>query len=89
MFLEQFIAQTGKQSADWSDDDIRNYLDHLKAHIGELSISGSCDHRRLFDREPARSKASPSADLGNPSDCCESSGTDGFCRSCFPMEDRA
>jgi proline dehydrogenase len=29
-FLDRFISQTGKQPADWTEQDIQKYLDYLK-----------------------------------------------------------
>jgi hypothetical protein len=37
MLLDQFIAQTGKQPSDWTDQDIQKYLDYLKAHVTEIT----------------------------------------------------
>lgn len=51
MLLDQFISQTGKQPADWTTQDIQNYLDHVKAHIAEITSSRSGDCRTLPARE--------------------------------------
>jgi hypothetical protein len=37
--LDQFISQTGKQSADWAKHDIQKYLEYVKSHDMEVSVS--------------------------------------------------
>jgi len=43
-FLDTFISQTGKQPADWTEQDIQKYLDYLKAHVTELAVSERYDN---------------------------------------------
>jgi len=38
VLLEQFIEQTGKQPADWTEKDIQKYLDYVKAHMAEVAV---------------------------------------------------
>jgi hypothetical protein len=37
--LNQFILQTSKQPADWTEQDIRKYLDYIKAHVAEVNVT--------------------------------------------------
>jgi hypothetical protein len=45
MLLDQFIAQTGKQPSDWTDQDIQKYLDYLKDHLTKIAASKSSSMR--------------------------------------------
>jgi len=37
--LDQFIVQAGKQPADWTGQDIQKYLDYVKEHVTEVTMS--------------------------------------------------
>jgi hypothetical protein len=37
ILLDQFIAQTGKQPANWTSQDIQVYLDYIKASATEIT----------------------------------------------------
>ena len=36
--LEQFISQTGRQPADWTEQDIQEYIEYVKTHARELTV---------------------------------------------------
>jgi hypothetical protein len=42
--LDQFISQTGKQPAEWTEQDIQKYLDYVKAHVTEVTASKRYDN---------------------------------------------
>jgi hypothetical protein len=48
--LDQFIAQAGKQPADWTSQDIQQYLDYVKEHVTEVTMS------KRHDAHSARQK---------------------------------
>jgi hypothetical protein len=37
-FLDRFVLQTGRQPADWTSQDIQEYLDYVKEHAGEVTV---------------------------------------------------
>jgi hypothetical protein len=39
MLLDQFISQTGRQPADWTSQDIQKYLNYVKAHVTDETVS--------------------------------------------------
>lgn len=43
-FLDQFISQTGKQPVDWTSQDIQKYLEYVKAHVAEGTLSTGYDN---------------------------------------------
>ena len=38
--LEQFIAQTGRQPADWTSQDIQKYLHYVEKQAAEAGLAG-------------------------------------------------
>jgi len=38
-FLDQFITQTGKHPADWTEQDIQLFLNYVKTHTAELFMN--------------------------------------------------
>jgi hypothetical protein len=42
--LDQFISQTGKQPPEWTSQDIQKYVDFVKAHETEVTVSMRYDN---------------------------------------------
>jgi hypothetical protein len=42
--LDQFISQTGKQPAEWTEQDIQKYLNYVKEHVKEVTLSKRYDN---------------------------------------------
>ena len=38
-FLDQFIAQIGKQPADWTSQEMQKYMDYVKTQVTEETVS--------------------------------------------------
>ncbi len=50
--LDQFIVQVGKQPADWTSQDVQNYMDYVKMHVTEEAAPKRYDHRSNGVRIP-------------------------------------
>jgi hypothetical protein len=42
--LDQFISQTGKQPADWTSQDMQQYMDYIKTRAAEAPGSNKQDN---------------------------------------------
>jgi hypothetical protein len=42
--LDKFISQTGRQTADWTEQDLQKYLEYLKTHVTEIVVSKRHDN---------------------------------------------
>jgi hypothetical protein len=43
-FLDQFISETNKLPAEWTEQDIQKYLDYVKEHVTEVTVSKKYDN---------------------------------------------
>jgi hypothetical protein len=44
--LDQFIVQVGKRPADWTSQDVQNYMDYVKKmHVTDEAAPKRYDHR--------------------------------------------
>jgi len=42
--LDQFISQTGKQPADWTSDDVQQYMDYITEQVTISAVSKRYDN---------------------------------------------
>jgi hypothetical protein len=42
--LDQFIVKVGKQPADWTSQDVQNYMDYIKMHVTDEAAPKRYDH---------------------------------------------
>jgi hypothetical protein len=42
--LDLFISQTGKQPADWTSDEVQQYMDYVKEQVTQSTVSKRYDN---------------------------------------------
>jgi hypothetical protein len=47
ILLEEFIAKTGKQPSEWTDQDIQKYMNYVKAQRADISSFAQLEDSRV------------------------------------------